>query len=69
VGFAATACIHPSHAEVIRRAYAPTDAEIADARRIVDAAREQGGVFRLEGRMVDGPVIRHAEAVLRRSAR
>jgi citrate lyase subunit beta / citryl-CoA lyase len=69
VGFAATACIHPSHVEVIRRAYTPGEAEVADARRIVDAARAQGGVFRLEGRMVDGPVIRHAEAVLRRARR
>lgn len=67
VGFAATACIHPSHVEVIRRAYAPTEAQVADARRIVDAAREQGGVFRLDGRMVDGPVVRHAESVLRRA--
>jgi citrate lyase subunit beta / citryl-CoA lyase len=66
VGFAATACIHPSHVPVIRRAYAPTDAEVADAVHIVAAAREHGGVFRLDGRMVDGPVIRHAEAVLRR---
>ena len=69
VGFAATACIHPAHAAVIRRAYAPTDAEVADARRIIDAARTRGSVFRFEGRMVDGPVIRHAEAVLRRSPR
>jgi citrate lyase subunit beta/citryl-CoA lyase len=68
VGFAATACIHPSHVEVIRRAYAPSPEEVAEARRIVEAARERGGVFRLDGRMVDGPVIRHAEAVLRRSA-
>ncbi|MGN6325313.1 HpcH/HpaI aldolase/citrate lyase family protein [Pseudolysinimonas sp.] len=68
VGFAATACIHPSHVDVIRRAYAPSDVEVADARRIVDAAREHGGVFRLDGRMVDGPVIRHAESVLRRAA-
>lgn len=68
VGFAATACIHPSHVGVIRRAYAPTAGEVADAHRIVDAAREHRGVFRLDGRMVDGPVIRHAEAVLRRAA-
>jgi citrate lyase subunit beta/citryl-CoA lyase len=67
VGFAATACIHPAHVDVIRRAYAPTGEEEADAQRIVDAAREHPGVFRLDGRMVDGPVIRHAESVLRRA--
>jgi citrate lyase subunit beta / citryl-CoA lyase len=68
-GFAATVCIHPSHVPVIRRAYAPTGEQVADAERIVAAAREQGGVFRLGDRMVDGPVIRHAEAVLRRAGR
>jgi citrate lyase subunit beta / citryl-CoA lyase len=67
VGFAATACIHPSHVAPIRTAYAPTPEEIADAERILAASREHGGVFRLDDRMVDGPVLRHAEAVLRRA--
>jgi citrate lyase subunit beta / citryl-CoA lyase len=66
-GFAATACIHPSHVAPIRAAYAPTPEEVADAERILAAAREHGGVFRLDDRMVDGPVLRHAEAVLRRT--
>jgi citrate lyase subunit beta/citryl-CoA lyase len=65
-GFAATACIHPSHAPVIREAYTPTPEQVAWAHRVLDAAAEQGGVFRFEGAMVDGPVLRHAEAVLRR---
>ncbi|HWM33304.1 MAG TPA: CoA ester lyase [Pseudolysinimonas sp.] len=67
-GFAATACIHPSHAPVIRAAYAPTADQVDWARRVLAAAAENGGVFRLDGAMVDGPVLRHAEAVLRRAA-
>lgn len=66
-GFAATACIHPSHVPVIRAAYAPTEAQVVWARRVLDAAAENGGVFRLDGAMVDGPVLRHAEAILRRA--
>jgi len=66
-GFAATACIHPSHVPVIRAAYAPAEAQVAWARRVLDAAAENGGVFRLDGAMVDGPVLRHAEAILRRA--
>lgn len=66
-GFTATACIHPSHVAVIRDAYRPSDEEVERARRILDAAATQGGVFRLDGRMVDAPVLRHAEAVLRRA--
>jgi citrate lyase subunit beta/citryl-CoA lyase len=37
-GFAATACIHPSHAAVIREAYRPTPGQIEHARRVLDAA-------------------------------
>jgi citrate lyase subunit beta/citryl-CoA lyase len=66
-GFAATACIHPSHVPVIREAYAPTAEQVAWATRVLDAAAGEAGVFRFEGAMVDGPVLRHAEAVLRRA--
>ncbi len=65
-GFAATACIHPSHVAVIRDAYRPTPEQVERARRILDAAAGEQGVFRFEGGMVDGPVLRHAEAVVRR---
>lgn len=66
-GFAATACIHPSHVPVIREAYAPSPEQVAWARRVLDAAAGHPGVFRFEDGMVDGPVLRHAEAVLRRA--
>ena len=66
-GFAATACIHPSHVAVIREAYRPTPEQVAWAKRVLDAAAGEQGVFRFEGGMVDGPVLRHAEAVVRRA--
>ena len=66
-GFAATACIHPGQVETIRTAYRPSDAESANARAILAAAVSNPGVFRFEGMMIDGPVLRHAEAVLRRA--
>jgi citrate lyase subunit beta/citryl-CoA lyase len=65
-GFTATACIHPSHVAVIRDAYRPAPDEVAAARRLLDAAAAGGAVFQHEGRMIDGPVLRHAEAILRR---
>jgi citrate lyase subunit beta/citryl-CoA lyase len=65
VGFAATACIHPSQVDTIRRCYAPSPDELEWARRVLDAARESRGVFVLDGRMVDAPVVRHAERVVR----
>ncbi|MEO8906733.1 MAG: aldolase/citrate lyase family protein [Microbacteriaceae bacterium] len=66
-GFIASACIHPSQVEPIRAAYRPSPRDLADARAVLAAAREHGGVFRLGDRMVDAPVLRHAEAVLRRA--
>lgn len=67
LGYQATACIHPSQVEIVREAYAPSADEITWARRVLDAARDNPGVFRLDGRMVDAPVFRQAEAVLRRA--
>ena len=68
-GFGATACIHPSQVEPIRRAYRPTEAEIAEATDILRAASTQPGVFTFNARMIDAPVLRHAEAVVRRAGR
>jgi len=65
-GFAATACIHPSQVAVIRAGYAPTPDEIAWAERVLAAAESNPGVFRFEGRMVDGPVLMQARTVLAR---
>jgi len=66
VGFAATACIHPSQVAAIRAGYAPTSDEIAWAQRVLAAAESNPGVFRFEGRMVDSPVLMQARAVLAR---
>lgn len=68
LGFVATACIHPSQVSMVRAAYAPDDDEVAWARRVLEAAESNQGVFRLDGRMIDGPVFRQAEATLRRAA-
>lgn len=67
VGFGGTVCIHPSQVAVVRDAYRPTAEQISGARRILAAAERERGVFSLDGMMVDAPVLRHAEAVLRRA--
>jgi citrate lyase subunit beta/citryl-CoA lyase len=68
-GFVATACIHPGQVAAVREAYRPTPAEVAAASELLQVAVGQRGVFQHEGRMVDGPVLRHAEQVVRRAAR
>ncbi|MEV1130995.1 CoA ester lyase [Agromyces sp. NPDC049794] len=68
LGFAATACIHPTQVQVVRDAYRPSPERIAWARDVLDEARAQGrGVFTFRGGMVDAPVLRQAEAIVRRA--
>lgn len=66
-GFVATACIHPAQVAAIRAAYRPGETELLWARKVIDAARDERGVFRFEGRMIDEPVLRHARAVISRA--
>ncbi|MFQ6329787.1 HpcH/HpaI aldolase/citrate lyase family protein [Nocardia sp. CWNU-33] len=68
IGFDAKVAIHPSQVPVIRAAYAPSDDEIDWARRVLDEVPKHRGVFAFEGRMVDAPVLRHAEQIVRRAA-
>ncbi len=68
LGYVGKSCIHPSQVALANRIFQPTAAELAKARRIVDAARAaaaQGrGAFVVDGRMIDPPFLRRAEAVL-----
>lgn len=66
-GFAATACIHPGQVETIRAAYAPSAAQVAWARGVLEVAEGERGVFRFEGRMIDEPILRHARSVVARA--
>lgn len=63
--------IHPRQIEVIQRVFAPSPEEIQRALRIVRAHEEAQaaglGAFALDGRMVDMPVVRMAESVLRKA--
>ena len=65
-GFTAKAVIHPRHVEAVNAAFAPTAAEIAWAERIVAAfaADRDAGVVKIDGRMIDKPHLRAAEAIL-----
>lgn len=67
LGFAATACIHPSQVPIVREAYRPAEEDLAWARRVLAAAEEHGGAVEIDGRMVDGPLYRQAEVILRRA--
>ncbi|MBY6092585.1 HpcH/HpaI aldolase/citrate lyase family protein [Maritimibacter alkaliphilus] len=67
-GFDGASCIHPKVVAVLNTAFAPSEAALTRARRIVAAAAEaaaQGtGAFMLDGEFVDLPVLTRAKAVL-----
>ncbi|WP_454692468.1 HpcH/HpaI aldolase/citrate lyase family protein [Achromobacter aloeverae] len=68
LGFLGKSCIHPSQVALANQAFRPSDEEIAHARRVVEAAadaRARGvGAYVVDGKMIDGPFVRRAEAVV-----
>ena len=68
-GFTAKAAIHPDQIEPINRAFTPSDAEVAMARRVVAAFDDApaAGVVAIDGRMLDRPHYRSAKRVLARA--
>jgi (3S)-malyl-CoA thioesterase len=64
LGFDGKSLIHPNQIEVATRAFGPSDAEIADARALIEAAT--GGAERFNGRMVETMHVEQARALLER---
>ncbi|MDB5583621.1 MAG: CoA ester lyase [Bradyrhizobium sp.] len=65
-GFRGMMAIHPAQVPIINRAFAPSEAEITRARRIVDlfAANPGAGTLGLDGEMVDVPHLKRAHVLL-----
>lgn len=68
LGMTGKSSINPRQIDTIHDVYAPAQAEIIHAQRVLDAmeeaAREGKGVFSLDGKMVDAPVITRAKNVV-----
>jgi len=65
-GFSGKIAIHPDQVEVINQAFAPDNAEIERAQRIVDAfaQAEAMGTLQLDGQMLDRPHLKQAQRIL-----
>ncbi len=59
--------IHPNQIASINAAFTPNHEAVAWARRVIDSAQGQPGVFRLDGKMIDKPVIDDARRLLLRA--
>ena len=71
LGFSGKSIIHPNQIGIIHDVFTPTDKEIAQAQKIIaaakDAAEHGQGAVTVDGKMVDIPVVKRAEYVLVRA--
>ncbi len=69
-GFTGMMAIHPAQIAIINAAFTPSEAELAHARKIVDAfaASPDAGVLQIDGKMVDAPHLKQARRILAQSA-
>ena len=68
MGFTGKLSINPRQINTIHKVYSPTAEEISWANRVMyakdDAEKEGLGVFSLDGKMIDAPIINRAKNTL-----
>jgi citrate lyase subunit beta/citryl-CoA lyase len=65
LGFGGKLCIHPRQIEPVNRGFIPTEREIAWARKVIEAARSSAaGAIRVDGELVDRPVVERAKVIV-----
>jgi citrate lyase subunit beta/citryl-CoA lyase len=70
LGFGGKLAVHPRQVAVINAGFSPSPAELEWAQRVVAAASVAGdNALRLDGKLVDRPVIERARALLRTAGR
>ena len=71
LGFDGKSLVNPRQIELIHNLFAPTQKDVEQAQKIIDAAEEAKrnglGVVSLNGKMIDAPIIDRAELVLERA--
>ncbi|BCW89756.1 Citrate lyase subunit beta [Alphaproteobacteria bacterium SO-S41] len=65
-GFSGMMAIHPAQVPIINEVFSPSEAELAQAQRVVDlfAANPTAGTLALDGKMLDMPHLKLARRVL-----
>ena len=68
LGFEGAFCIHPNQVDICNEYFRPSDDEIAKARSLIDAFEQHKaegvGVFVVDGRMIDAPVVVRARTIV-----
>lgn len=64
-GFAGKLRIHPSQVATMNKGFAPSEDELAWARRVLDAFKTaNGAAVAVDGEMADRPVVQRAQSIL-----
>ena len=64
LGYIGKSCIHPSQVALAHEVFSSSADEAEFARRVVAAAAQGQGVFVLDGKMIDGPYLKRAQALV-----
>ena len=68
LGFWGKSCIHPSQIALANDVFGPSDEDVAQAERVLEASRQAQvdgvGAFMVGGKMIDIPFIRRAEVIV-----
>lgn len=65
MGFGGKLCIHPKQVAIVQAAFMPTEVDIQWAQRVIEADRvSHGGAVKLDGKMIDRPVVLLAQKTL-----
>ena len=65
MGMSGMLCIHPKQVATVKQSLQPTDADIEFARRVIEEYERSGqAIFKIDGEMVDAPVIERCRQLL-----
>lgn len=71
IGMKAKAAIHPRQIDIINQIYSPSEESISWAKKVLEAEKnafKKGlGVFSLDGKMIDKPIIEKAKKVIKKA--
>jgi citrate lyase subunit beta/citryl-CoA lyase len=65
MGFGGKLCIHPKQVGIVKAAFMPSEEELSWANRVIEANKaSKGGAIKLDGRMIDRPVVLLAQRMI-----
>ncbi|MDO8060218.1 HpcH/HpaI aldolase/citrate lyase family protein [Candidatus Phytoplasma citri] len=71
MGFNGKSAIHPDQLPILNRVFQPSDQEIQEALKILTLYKkyrlQNQGVFAIDGKMIDKPVIKYSENILQKA--